>query len=158
MLPVRRLSDYRLTLIAEDEEDTKNEKSNWYYNNKIYINTTKDKKKIILDIPNEITSIINEIIIPAREAGGDFMFLIGNYSQPYLSEIFSKLMVQIYDSHFTATNIRKIYASHNLKTAGETGDVKQMLKNQREMGHALREHLQYVIPLVNLDLANTSLN
>jgi hypothetical protein len=67
-------------------------------------------------------------------------------------------MVQIYDSHFTATNIRKIYASHNLKRAGETGDVKQMLKNQREMGHTLHEHLQYVIPLVNLDLANTSLN
>lgn len=146
MLPVRRLSDYRLTLIAENEEDTKNEKSNWYYNNKIYINTTKDKKKIILDIPDEITSIINEIIIPAREASGDFMFLIGNYSQPYLSEIFSKLMVQIYGSHFTATNIRKIYASHNLKTAGETGDVKQMLKNQREMGHNLQQHLQYVIP------------
>jgi len=146
MLPTRRLGDYRITIIAENEEDTKNEKSNWYYNNKIYINNTKDKKKIILDIPDEIASIINEIIIPAREVSGDFMFLIGNYSQSYLSEVFTKLMIQIYGSHFTATNIRKLYASHNLKTAGDTGDVKQMLKNQSEMGHNLQQHLQYVIP------------
>jgi hypothetical protein len=155
MLPVRRLSDYRLTRIAKDEEDLKDEKHNWYYNNKIYINITKDKKKIILDIPDEIVSIIKKNHLYYIQVSKN---LIGNYSQPYLSEIFSKLMVQIYDSHFTATNIRKIYASHNLKRAGETGDVKQMLKNQREMGHTLHEHLQYVIPLVNLDLANTSLN
>jgi hypothetical protein len=155
MLPVRRLSDYRITRIAKDEEDLKDEKHNWYYNNKIYINITKDKKKIILDIPDEIVSIIKKNHLYYIQVSKN---LIGNYSQPYLSEIFSKLMVQIYDSHFTATNIRKIYASHNLKRAGETGDVKQMLKNQREMGHTLHEHLQYVIPLVNLDLANTSLN
>jgi len=155
MLPVRRLSDYRLTLIAKNEEDIKDEKNNWYYNNKIYINTTKDKKKIILDIPDKITSIINNDIIQS-----DFpsKHLIGNHSQAYMSEVFSKLMVQIYGSHFTATIIRKIYASHNLKTAGETGDVKQMLKNQSEMGHNIQQHLQYVIPLVNLDLTNISLN
>jgi len=143
MLPVRRLGDYRLTLIAKDEEDLKDMKHNWYYNKKIYINTTKDKKKIILDIPDEITSIIDNEII-----GSDFpsKHLILDVTQAYMSEVFSKLMVKIYGSHFTATNIRKLYASHNLKTAGETGDVKQMLKNQSEMGHNLQQHLQYVIP------------
>ena len=145
MLPVRRLGDYRITLIAEDEEDLKDEKNNWYYNNKIYINNTKNKVKIILDIPDEITSIINNEII-----GDDYPSpskrLILDVNESYLSLIFSKLMVEIYGSHFTATNIRKLYASHNLKTAGETGDVKQMLKNQGEMGHNLQQHLQYVIP------------
>lgn len=143
MLPTRRLGDYRITLVAKDEEDLKDEKNNWYYNNKIYINNTKDKKKIILDIPDEITSIINNDIIQS-----DFpsKHLILNVSQSHLSETFSKLMVKIYGSHFTATNIRKLYASHNLKTAGETGDVKQMLKNQSKMGHNLQQHLQYVIP------------
>lgn len=145
MLPTRRLGDYRITLITKDEEDLKDEKNNWYYNNKIYINNTKDKKKIILDIPDEITSIINNEIIgdgypsPSKR-------LILDVKESYMSEVFSKLMIQIYGSHFTATNIRKLYASHNLKTAGETGDVKQMLKNQSEMGHNLQQHLQYVIP------------
>jgi hypothetical protein len=55
-------------------------------------------------------------------------------------------MNKIYDLPYTAMNIRKIYASNNLKMAGETGDVKQMLKNQGEMGHNLNQHLQYVIP------------
>jgi hypothetical protein len=153
MLPVRRLGDYRITLIAKNEEDLKDEKNNWYYNNKIYINITKDKKKIILDIPDEITSIINSEII---ESDFPSKHLINNMSHSYFSKIFSKLMVEIYGSYFTATNIRKIYASYNLKMAGETGDVKQMLKNQSEMGHNLQQHLQYVIPLVNLNLTNIS--
>ena len=143
MLPTRRLGDYRLTLVAKDEEDLKDEKKNWYYNNKIYINTTKDKKKIILDIPDEIASIIDSEII-----GSDFpsKHLILNVSQSHLSQTFSQLMVQIYGSHFTATNIRKLYASHNIKKAGGIDVIKQVLKNQKEMGHTFNEHLQYVIP------------
>lgn len=143
MLPTRRLGDYRLTRIAKDEEDLKDEKNNWYYNEKIYINITKDKKKIILDIPDEIVSIIKKNHLYYIQVSKD---LIGSYSQSHLSEVFTKLMIQIYGSHFTATNIRKLYASHNLKTAGDTGDVKQMLKNQSEMGHNIQQHLQYVIP------------
>ena len=145
MLPTRRLGDYRITLVAKDEEDLKDEKNNWYYNNKIYINNTKDKKKIILDIPNEITSIINNEIIGDKYPSPSKRLIL-DVNESYFSEVFSKLMVHIYGSHFTATNIRKLYASHNLKTAGETGDVKQMLKNQSEMGHNLQQHLQYVIP------------
>jgi hypothetical protein len=145
MLPTRRLGDYRITYMADNEEDLKNEKYNWYYNNKIYINNTKDKKKIILDIPDEIVGIINSEII-GSEMPSSSKHLILNVSQSYLSELFSKMMVNIYGSHFTATMIRKLYASYNLKTAGETGNVKQMLKNQGEMGHNLHQHLQYVIP------------
>ena len=145
MLPTRRLGDYRITFIADSEEDIKDEKNNWYYNNKIYINNTKDKKKIILDIPDEIVSIINTEII-GTEMLSSSKHLILNVSQSYFTELFTKMMVQIYGSHFTATNIRKLFASHNLRRAGETGDVKQMLKNQGEMGHNLHQHLQYVIP------------
>lgn len=145
MLPVRRLSDYRITLIADSEEDIKDMKHNWYYNNKIYINNTKDKKKIILDIPDEIASIINNEIIQS-DFPSPSKHLILNVSQPHFSETFSKLMVQIYGSHFTATNIRKLYATYNIKKAGGLNVIKQILKNQGEMGHTLNEHLQYVIP------------
>jgi hypothetical protein len=144
MLPTRRLGDYRITLIADNEEDLKNEKYNWYYNNKIYINNTKDKKKIVLDIPDEIVSIINTEII-GSEIPSSSKHLILDVSQSYLSELFSKMMVQIYGSHFTATNVRKIYATHNIKKAGGIDVIKQVLKNQREMGHTFNEHLQYVI-------------
>jgi len=143
MLPCRRISDYRNTLIAKNEEDIKNEKYNWYYNNKIYINNTKNKQKIVLDIPDEIVSIIDSELI-----GSEFpsKHLILNATEPYMSKIFSNMMVKIYGSKFTATDIRRIYASYNLKTAGNSGDVKTMLKNQNEMGHNLHQHLQYCIP------------
>ena len=137
MMPVRRLNDYRITLIAKNEEDIKDEKNNWYYQGKIYINITKNKQKIILNVPDEITKIIDI----------QQTHLVGKYSQAYLSDVFAnKIMNKIYDLPYTAMNIRKIYASNNLKMAGETGDVKQMLKNQGEMGHNLNQHLQYVIP------------
>ena len=143
MLPCRRIADYRITLIAKNEEDIKNEKYNWYYNNKIYINNTKNKQKIVLDIPDEIVSIIDSEII-----GSEFpsKHLILNATEPYMSKIFSNMMVKIYGSKFTATDIRRIYASYNLKIAGNSGDVKTMLKNQNEMGHNLHQHLQYCIP------------
>ena len=72
--------------------------------------------------------------------------LVGEYSQPKLTEEFGKLTKKLFGSQFNANDIRKVYASFNLKTAGETGDVKQMLQNQNAMGHSLAEHLEYVIP------------
>ena len=147
MMPVRRLSDFRLTIIAYNEEETKDEISNWYWNNKIYINTTKNKQKIILDIPEEITKIINEIIIPARRASNDYLiYLIGNYSQPYLSEAFSNLTKKIYGSAFTATDIRKIYCTRNLEKAGGVGNINEVLSNQNLCGHSLAEHINYALP------------
>jgi hypothetical protein len=146
MMPVRRLSDYRLTIIADNEEETKDERGNWYWNNKIYINNTKNKQKIILDIPEEITKIINDIIVPARRASNDFNFLIGNYSQPYLSEAFSNLTKKIYGSAFTATDIRKIYCTRNLEKAGGVGNINEVLSNQNLCGHSLAEHINYALP------------
>ena len=87
-------------------------------------------------------------IIDSELIGSEFpsKHLILNATEPYMSKIFSNMMVKIYGSKFTATDIRRIYASYNLKTAGNSGDVKTMLKNQNEMGHNLHQHLQYCIP------------
>lgn len=144
MIPTRRIGDYRLTKITQDEKDTKITDYNWYYNKKIYINNTKNKQKIILDIPDELDAII-------KTKTSVSPYLIGNMKQSTASNNFKELTKNIYGSPFSAIDIRKIYATHNLKIGAEFRDITRMLKNQLEMGHSLPEHLNYVLP-------NTSLN
>jgi len=141
MMPTRRINEYGNTLIANNEDETKKEEHNWYYNNKIYINNTKNKNKIVLDIPDEISSIINENINEFSTK-----YLLNKVSQSTLSTAFANLMYDIYGCRFTATNIRKLYATYNIKKGLETGDIKKMIKNQFDMGHSLAEHLKYSIP------------
>ena len=139
MIPTRRLADYRLTKIAQSEEDTKNTDFNWYYNDKIYINNTKNKHKMILDIPLEIANVI-------KTKTHGFPYLIADIAQSTISQKFRDLTNKIYGAPFVASDIRKIYATHNLKMGAEFRDITQMLKNQVAMGHILTEHLKYVLP------------
>ena len=139
MIPTRRIGDYRLTKITKNEEDTKITDYNWYYNKKIYINNTKNKQKIILDIPDELDAII-------KTKTSDSPYLIGNMKQSTASNNFKELTKNIYGSPFSAIDIRKIYATYNLKMGAEFRDITKMLKNQLEMGHSLPEHLNYILP------------
>jgi hypothetical protein len=139
MIPTRRIGDYRLTKITKNKEDTKILDYNWYYNKKIYINNTKNKQKIILDIPDELDAII-------KTKTSDSPYLIGNIKQSTASNNFKELTKNIYGSSFSAIDIRKIYATYNLKMGAEFRDITKMLKNQLEMGHSLPEHLNYILP------------
>lgn len=137
LIPTRRISDYRMTKIAKNEEDLQNTNYNWYYNKQIYINNTKNNQKMVLDIPDELDAIIKT---------KTDSYLIDEIAQSTASHRFVEITKKIYGTPFTATDIRKIYATHNLKMGAEFRDITQMLKNQVAMGHILSEHLKYVLP------------
>lgn len=63
-------------------------------------------------------------------------------SEPIASKKFKDLMRELYGYIFTAGDIRKLYATYNLKN----NDASTIVKNQKQMGHTLSEHLKYVIP------------
>ena len=139
LMPTRRLYDYRITRIATKKGDIDDEKYNWYYQGKFYINNTKNKKMMILDVPSEIIAIINQLPY-------DTDYIFGKlYNAPTLSRRFAKITNDIYGDPFNAVDIRKLYATYNLKTAGDTGDTKTMRDNARKMGHSLDEHLNYAV-------------
>ena len=139
LMPTRRLYDYRITRIATKSSDINNLDYNWYYQGKIYINNTKNKDMMVLDLPNEIVEIIN--LLPA-----DTDYILGkSYSESSLSRKFAKITENIYRTPFNAVDIRKLYASYNLKINAETGDTKQMKENARKMGHSLNENLNYIV-------------
>jgi hypothetical protein len=133
LLPTRRIADYRNTIIINDKQDL-DDINNFYFDGKIYINNTKNKQKIILDIPNEINDLISK---------KTDKYLIGKMSEPIASKKFKDLMRELYGGYiFTAGDIRKLYATYNLKN----NDASTIVKNQKRMGHTLSEHLKYVIP------------
>ncbi len=136
LMPTRRLYDYRITRIASKKGDIENRAFNWYYQGKMYINNTKNKKAMVLDIPNEIISVINKLPADTDYIFGKF------YNAPTLSRKFAKITNDLYGDPFNAVDVRKLYATYNLKN---TGDTKTMKENAHKMGHSMEEHLNYVI-------------
>ena len=137
LLPTRRLHDYRIARVASKFNDVLNIDFNWYHQGKLYINNTKNKDKLILDLPSEIISVINDLPYETD-------FLLGkSYTEPSLSIKFNKITSSIYGSPFNALDIRKIYASHNLKSNISNGNSNLISINARNMGHSIQEHLKY---------------
>jgi len=144
LLPTRRLYDYRIMRIASKKGDIDNEKFNWYYQGKIYINNTKNKRTIILDVPKQIIDVINSL-------PNDTDYIFGKlYNAPTLSRRFAKITSDIYNEPFNAVDIRKLYATYNMKTAGETGDMRRYTETARQMGHSTAENANYSLKIDSL--------
>lgn len=139
LMPTRRLYDYRITRIATKPSDINYLDFNWYYQGKIYINNTKNKDRIVLELPNVINVVINQLP-PYTD------YILGKrYGESSLSEKFRQITEHIYGTPYNALDIRKLYATYNLKTNAETGDTKQMKANARKMGHSLSQNMEYVV-------------
>ena len=133
MMEIRgRVGDLRICKIAKDKEDIKDEGYNWIYDNKMYINNTKNKKKNIIELPESLKfwNSISEGYILGR------LIPSGTYSQQ-IQRIFLKL----YGKTYTANNIRHLYATHiNDKGAS----LKERQETAKQSGHSVIEQLSYV--------------
>jgi hypothetical protein len=139
LLPTRRLYDYRIMRIASKSGDTQNTAFNWYYRGKLFINNTKNKKTAIFSIPLEIVGLINNL-------PDDTDYILGKaYSESVLSRLFAKITLTVYGTPYNALDIRKIYASDNLRKAGETGNIAEFVNNAESMGHSVSETLKYAV-------------
>lgn len=144
LIPTRRLYDYRIMRIATKKGDTDDMAFNWYYQGKMYINNTKNKKAMILDIPNEIINVINKLPPDTDYIFGKF------YNAPTLSRKFAKITNDLYGDPFNAVDVRKLYATYNLKTAGDTGDMKKYNETAKKMGHSTAENANYSLKIDSL--------
>lgn len=139
LIPTRRLYDYRIMRIATKKRDIDDIAFNWYYQSYIYINNTKNKDKIILHLPSEIIYVINQLPV-------DTDYILGNiYNEPTLSKKFRQITENVYGTPFNALDIRKLYATYNLKTNADSGNTKLLKANARIMGHSLSQNLDYVL-------------
>jgi hypothetical protein len=76
----------------------------------------------------------------------DTDYILGNiYNEPTLSKKFRQITENVYGTPFNALDIRKLYATYNLKTNADSGNTKLLKANARIMGHSLSQNLDYVL-------------
>ena len=134
LIPIRRAGDYEITKNAKSQPDDKIDKNyNYYYDKKIYIYNTKNKKEIIFELPNEIVELIDT----------NDEYMVGKkYTQNYLSRCISDLMKKIYGHQLTSGIIRIMYATY-LRTLNLS--AVEWKKKCDLMGHTLEENIAYSI-------------
>jgi hypothetical protein len=103
LIPTRRIGEYLKTKNAKTEADINDLKHNWYYRGKIYINTSKTKASVIIDLPE----LINLNIDVNDE------YLLGKlYTSYTITSRLGNITKKIYGKQFKPNEIRHLYATY----------------------------------------------
>jgi len=103
LMPARRIGEYVNTKNARSEADISDLKHNWYYQGKIYINNSKTKTKIILDLP--------EVINLDIDANDEYM-LGKKYTPSTITARLGNITKKIYGKQYKFNEIRHLYATY----------------------------------------------
>lgn len=132
LIPTRRAHDYRHTKnISYIPDDTIDKNFNYYFDKHIYIYNTKNKKYYDCLLP--------DVIIPYINTNTQFIFGDKLISERNLSAYIKRIFKKIYDYPYTATEIRRLYATYS----NENLSKKERRLNAAAMGHSLEENVNY---------------
>ncbi len=133
LFPTRRSVDYRIMLISTTLPNLKdkNDKNNYYFNKKFYFLNTKNKKRQIFDIPDELDMLIKD------KTKNDY--LLGKlYNHSTLSKIIMKVFYKVYGFDISAVELRRFYAT----SLNSLDDVERN-KISNMMNHSLQQNKLY---------------
>jgi hypothetical protein len=128
-----RLNDLRLIKITKDKADITKSDFNYIYQDKIYINNTKNDKPYIINMPKDFTRLYDE---------NDEGYLLGELIAPStLSQRLQKITKGIYGKVYTYLNIRHLNATQiNAKGAS----LKERQETSKQAGHSMGQQLKYI--------------
>jgi hypothetical protein len=128
-----RLNDLRMLRIARDKEETMNKEYNYIYEDKIYINNTKNGKGRVIEMPDGFMRLCEGI----KEG-----YLLGSLMpQSTLSQRLQRITMEIYGKVYTYLNIRHINATQ-INTRGAS--LKEREDTSMRAGHSVEQQLRYV--------------
>jgi hypothetical protein len=128
-----RLNDLRMLRIARDKEETMNIEYNYIYENKIYINNTKNGKGRVIEMPDGFMRLCEGI----KEG-----YLLGSLMpQSTLSQRLQRITMEIYGKVYTYLNIRHINATQ-INARGAS--LKEREETSMKAGHSVEQQLRYV--------------
>ena len=128
-----RLNDLRMLRIARDKEETMNIEYNYIYENKIYINNTKNGKGRVIEMPDGFMRLCEGI----KEG-----YLLGSLiPQSTLSQRLQRITMEIYGKVYTYLNIRHINATQ-INARGAS--LKEREETSMKAGHSVEQQLRYV--------------
>ena len=153
LFPTRRAVDYRKMLISDTKpnKETKlkiNERNNYYYNKQFYFNVTKNKDIQQFNIPDELDTLINEIIIKRQNKTDNKHLLLNNdnneFSNSSLSIFIMKTFNKIYGISISAVEIRRLYSTYLQKEVknGNITEEKHRIISEM-MNHSFEENKKY---------------
>jgi len=128
----RRLYDLQNTVKIEvgEVDDTKN----YIKGNMWYINKTKNKVKIELELPEYLMELVKEV--------GDREYILGKlYHKSTVSQMFNSIMLKIYGKIYTANNMRHIYITQ-INQGGKS--FKELNDLAKQSGHTITEQQKYI--------------
>lgn len=133
-IPPRRLKDYVMLKIAKNESNMKDKEYNYYdmdKKNLVFNNykTQKQYKQQIIDIPEELATIIDNYINTRNLKAGDLLLEYKDYHQ--LLYTLKKLVGCGVD------NIRHSFVNKEMEK------MPDLEKNAEMMGHSLQTHMNY---------------
>jgi hypothetical protein len=128
-----RLNDLRMLRIARDKEETMNIEYNYIYEDKIYINNTKNGKGRVIEMPDGFMRLCEGI----KEG-----YLLGSLMpQSTLSQRLQRITMEIYGKVYTYLNIRHINATQ-INARGAS--LKEREETSMKAGHSVEQQLRYV--------------
>ena len=136
MVIKRRPSDLRLTKIANSKEDLQDLNSNWLFKNKLYINQTKNKVKIVIDLP-EILNFWNN----TNDTEIQPEYLLGRLiPASSLSQMFQRIFLTLTGKIYNANQLRHINASV-INSKGLS--LQERKASATASGHSVLESIAY---------------
>jgi len=152
LFPTRRPVDYRKMLISDTIPNKENklkinERNNYYYNKQFYFNVTKNKDIQKFDIPDELDTLINQIIINRNNITDKHLLLNNDnneYSSSSLSIFIMKTFNKIYGISISAVEIRRLYSTYlqkEVKNGNITEEKHRIICEM--MNHSYEENKKY---------------
>jgi hypothetical protein len=128
----RRLYDLQNTVKKEEGEE--DETRNYIQGNKWYINKTKNKVRIELELPEYLMELVEEV----KEGE----YIVGKlYHKSTISQMFNSIMLKIYGRIYTANNIRHIYITQINQGGRSYNELKDLAV---QSGHTIGEQQKYI--------------
>jgi hypothetical protein len=128
-----RMNDMRITRIARDKEETTKLENNYIYENKLYINSTKNGKGNIIELPGDFIKLYEGI--------PEGYLLGGLIAQSTLSQRLQRIMKELYGKSYTYLNIRHINATQ-INARGAS--LKEREETSERAGHSVEQQMRYV--------------
>jgi hypothetical protein len=128
----RRLYDLQNTVKIEVGEA--DETKNYIRGNMWYINKTKNKVKIELELPEYLMELVKEV--------NEGEYILGKlYHKSTISQMFNSIMLKIYGKIYTANNMRHIYITQINQGGKSYNELKDLAL---QSGHTIAEQQKYI--------------
>lgn len=131
LIPTRRIGEYIKTKIAKSESDINDLTHNWYYEGKIYINTSKTKASVIINLP--------EVIDLNIDTNDEYM-LGKKYTSSTITTRLGYITKKIYNKQFKPNEIRHLYASYINNRGSSLAEREASTKGT----HSITQQIKYV--------------